>query len=326
MRGIFYTLSPALKPETTSEHLTQLRASILSLRRVNADIPVYLFTFGLPCYVIERALEGIDVQIIAKPIYSSALGPYCGERAAIFAQYPTLSRWLVLEDFRPTSISSLLYVDTDTYFVCDPTRLFDEYNNRDWYTREEPSSSNSPLGYDSEYINEEALGALANELSTCSFPPMNLGVVLLNNRVWERVQLIMHDFFTYMWRFLLGMARNGHPRIMEDWKMQPILKEVTKLAKSSDWIEALQYPSSNGWILDELSMLLAIGRIERLTCGFLSPNRVLQGDEFASTNTFATKKSGAILCHYFSKNHDRFMQWLKSLHKADREGVAHAVK
>lgn len=312
MRGIFYTLSPALSSESTSGHLTQLRASIVSLRRVNPDIPVYLFTFGVPFYLIDSALEGIDVQIIAKPTYSSALELYCGERAPIFAQYPTLSRWLVLEDLRSTSVSSLLYVDTDTYFLCDPTKLFDEYNDRDWYTREEPSSSNSPLGYDSEYINEEALGALANELSTCSFPPMNLGVLLMNNRAWERVQLIMRDFFAYMWRFLLGMARNGHPRITADRRMQPILKAVIDVAKSSDWIEALQYPSSNGWILDQLSMLLAIGHVERLTCGFLSPNRVLQGDEFARMNTLATKKSGAILCHYFSKNHDRFMHWRKS--------------
>jgi hypothetical protein len=312
MESVFYTICPAPDPAKTILHLTQLKASIDSLRRVNFHIPIYIFTFGIPARAIETTLKQLGVRIIEKPLYNSALEPYCGGRTAAFSHYPVLHRWLVLEDFRKSSEDTLLYVDCDTYFAADPAILFTAAGDRDWHTREEPYSSHSYLGYDPNYINEKALQLLACQVSSSFLPPINIGVMLMKNRVWERVQLVLDCFFTYMWAFLIWMAYYGQDKIMADKRMQPILHEIARVASLEDRRNALPFPSSNGWIVDELAILLALGRIEPFSWGFFDREQVLQGIEFTSLNPHTLKFSDAVLCHYFSKNHVEFMRWRES--------------
>jgi hypothetical protein len=325
MEGIFYTICPAPDFARTFMHLAQLRLSVESLRRVSPSIPIYIFTFGISSSTIEKTVKQSGIRIIEKGSYSSILEQYCGARTAVFSEYPVLHRWLVLEDLRHLLENTLLYVDCDTYFMADPAILTIS-KEFDWYTREEPCSSRSYLGYDPDYLNEKALESLAQRLSGRTIPPGNTGIILFKNRVWERIQTVLHHFFDYIWKFLNWMARYGDSRILADQRMQPILREVARFAPSDKPVDALPYPSSNGWIVDELSILLALGHLQQFSWGFLDRRQVLQGYEFAGLRPRTPEFAQAVLCHYYTKNHAEFLRWreLTDIHTNSRNPLVPA--
>ena len=296
-----------------SLYLHQLSASIASLRRFNNDIPVYVFACGLPAGSTRYLPADPQTHVIHMADYNSLLRAYCGERADVFALYPVLHRWLVLKEFAHSGYDALLYLDNDTYFFSDPALLFAQYGTSDWYAREEPFSTRSHLGYRSEYVDETALESVAKQLCSRLMPTMNLGVILMNHRSWERVTSeVLNDFFDYMWRFWEWLVYHPRPQILTDPRIQPVIAEVAKRGLLCDPEAALPYPSSNGWIVDQLSMLLAVGRVSRWSCGLLSPFHAMQGYEFANPPTNSAKPSEAVLCHYFTRNYGLFMRAMKN--------------
>lgn len=309
MYAIYYTVCSSNDPDKNALYLTELRASIESLRTVNSDIRVHVFIFGISRRAVEAMLGSFDVQIIEKPTYCRALEIYCGERAAVLCEYPVLARWLALRDFKESEVQSLLYLDTDTHFVSDPIALFAHHASQDWYAREEPFSSSSHLGYDPQYIDESVLGLHFELRGGQPLCPMNLGVLLMNHRVWERIEDTLGEFVDVIWSFLVWLAYVEPPQAISDSRMSLLLMEVRATATETDRANALRYPSSNSWIVDALSMLLVIGRLKQFTVGLLNRSLALQGYEFAASDLSALRTQGAVLSHYFSKNYLKFMQW-----------------
>ena len=312
MRGVFYSVCGLPDYRQIPRHLAQLRLSIESLRNVNARLPVYVFTFGTPAAVIAGILKRDDICIIEKPDYSSALERYCGERSSALAHYPTLHRWLVLEHFLTLPVEGLLYVDTDTFFLSDPAVLFEQYQACDFYTREEPCTSLSHLGYDPQYLDEDAMKLLARRLTIQLQPMMNIGVVLMNNRIWEQIPLVLGHFFSYLWRFVVWMALHPDPAITSERRMQPLLKHAAALAGPTDRDQALPFFSSNGWIVDEISILFALAHLERFNLEIFNRQQVLQGPEFSYLNPSSPDAPSPVLCHYYSRNYESFQQWWNS--------------
>lgn len=312
MQGIFYSVCGDPDYRETPPHLAQLRCSIKSLKRVNAHIPVYVFSFGTPAFLLENILGCADVHIVEKPDYALALERHCGGRATVFAQYPILHRWLALEEFRDSAFDGLLYLDTDTYFLSDPAPLFRQYREFDFYTREEPCTPFSYLGYDPQYLHDGAMQLLAHQLSIQLAPTMNIGIVLMNNRIWERIPFVLDIFFSYLWRFLIWMVQHPHPRIAAERRLRALLDKAALLAGPADWETMLPFPSSNGWILDEISMLFTLGHLERFTSGYLDRRQILQGPEFIELDPAMPEFRDAVVCHYYSKNYYDFLRWRES--------------
>ena len=103
----------------------QLRLSILSLRKYNEDIQVYVYIS--PSYKVDQSVFRIPknnlnfVRFIAE--YDSRL------EHAIYSIW-TSHKWKnAFEALRKNEHDNVLYVDTDTIFKKDPEMLFTKYGN-----------------------------------------------------------------------------------------------------------------------------------------------------------------------------------------------------
>jgi hypothetical protein len=307
---VLYALCHGQDTSSTSLRLAQLRASIKSLRRTGYLARVYVFGLGVPRLDIEDVLDGTNITIICEPSYQKALYPHCGVNSTVFEKYPVLARWLALKELG-RSAEAVLYVDTDTCFLSNPTKLFEGNTACDWYAREEPCSSHSHLGYNPNYLNEATLANIARQVGSRLLYPMNLGVILMRNAVWEKVDSVLDRFFIYMWRFLAWMVSESNDQIPQEPRMQRTLEVVAATVTEDDTRDALVYPSSNLWIVDEIAMLLALGHIDGFSCNFFKRSDVIQGYEFAAPSFGVTERSGSVLCHYYTKNEKSFSQWYK---------------
>jgi len=139
-------------------------------------------------------------------------------------------------------------IDNETYFLSDP-EILSKTSGEDWQAREEPFSRHSHLGCDPKYIDEEALALLARNRGSRPLPPMNLGVLLMKNRIWAHVHLVLRAFFDNLWNFFVWMAEHGQGKVATDRRIQPITCEAANLASTRDMNEVLPYPASNGWPL-----------------------------------------------------------------------------
>lgn len=141
---VYYTA--VLPPARRALILQRLRTSIMSLRAQNDAIPVRIYVYGMPLAGKARAaFEALDVDVIAAGSYERALRRHC-RHANVLADYPVMHKWLALERLMLGAAPPrrLLYVDADTFFFQDPTRLM--ASGSDFVAREEPHSVRSPLG------------------------------------------------------------------------------------------------------------------------------------------------------------------------------------
>lgn len=306
MAAIFYSLCPAQAQDDTLLQIRQLEASIQSIRQFNNDIPIYLLSFGVPQTIFTINLRHCAVQIVPQPCYGDALSAYCSDRSAAIELYRVHHKWLALQQFRNCGENSLLYVDCDTVFLADPWELFQQYSVSQWYAREEPYSSHSHLGVDPSYIDEDKLKVLARQCGGQFIPPMNLGVILMNDRLWERVIEILPVFFSNVWNLLVGIAANRSKEATVDPRIRPVLDVVSKLMTPADIGSSIPHPSSNLWIIGEIAMMLALGQLQDFTFGFFSKNHVIQGGEFATLSSAQDEGCSALLCHYYAKNYAAF--------------------
>jgi hypothetical protein len=197
----------------------------------------------------------------------------------------------------------VLYLDCDTHFVGDVAALFDHYSIADFYAREEPHSSRSPLGSDPNYLNERRLGQLARAEGVRVVPPYNLGVCLMNNRAWISIASTRSKFLRLVSRFIVGLhLADGADIHLPTAVRLRLERRLTSLDRST----ALSYPSSNTWIVEQVAMWLALGSIPGFTHGRFSPKDVAQGAEFMK---YKRGGFGGTLCHYFSRNEDQFRTW-----------------
>ena len=105
-------------------------------------------------------------------------------------------------------------------------------------------------------------------------------------------------FLNYVFRFIACMGRN--PQTMG--RLWPELAEVVMLdlIEQPD-VDDLPFPSSNLWILDQVSLWLTLGHVPGLTHGFLSRDHVLQGGEHNEEGR------RTVVHHYFGVDKTAFL-------------------
>jgi hypothetical protein len=267
--------------------------SIRSLRRHNQSIPVWLFLFNGASNALLAEAERWDVHVCNLGDYAAFL-----QRAhplgATLALYPTFHKFLVLPHLPLQKATQILYLDCDTFFFDDVDLLFDLHAEKDWYAREEFMSRRSLLGYDPNHVNEELLESIARREGLYSIPPFNSGVCVLNHGIWHSLARLSDAYLGLAWRLLCGREIN---KPAETFRDPQVWKAVMDAATDRDRVRALAYPSTNDWIIEQIALWLALGRLPHFSLGALSPTQVLQGQEF---EMMLKANRPCVLAHYFT--------------------------
>lgn len=295
MRLIYYSLAIGDNPKY-SEQWTQ---SVRSLRARNPSIAVTLLVFNGVSGLLRREAERWQVHLIELGSYRDWLQKH-HEHGEVLALYPTLHKFMVLSELDPNGLSQALYVDCDTYFFEDPEILFDLFGQCHWGARESPTSRLCPHGYDPVNINEELIQQIVSWEELNWVVPFNAGVCLLNHCIWETFPDLRTTYFDNAWRLMVGRHCLGRPG-SED---RHIRDAVLKTVGDEDISRALPYPSSNFWILDEITLWLTLGRVGNFAQTLLDREHVMQGWESIQA---AEQGRQPTVAHYFSCfEHDFF--------------------
>jgi len=300
VKMVYYSLSGA----DNHSHDWQWIQSIRSLRRYNRDLPVCLLAYDeVPDAILEEADRNEAIVHF--------LGDY-RERlsrtfvhGSILAMYPTLHKFISLQELDTSSVSQILYLDCDTFCFDDPDILLSTYTDCDWYAREAPTSRRCPHGYEPSNIDETKLDAIVSQEELTPILPFNAGVCILNNGIWKRFDRLHVRFLDNVWRLLVGRHQRG-----ADGSDEEIRKAVLASATYFDHARALPYPSNNFWIVEEIALWLTLGRLNGISQGFLSWDHVVQGDEFAGAIEAGRP---LVLSHYFSSMEAKFFSYVPAL-------------
>jgi hypothetical protein len=297
MTIVTYSLSATGPPQKTDYH-NQLIYSVKSLRMFNKNVPIHVFLYGEHPLDVISALEDHAVNVRQMGAYVDAIRQIRPRSFRTLAHYPVVHKWLNFSELELLAPSQVLQTDCDTIFFADVGLLFERYSERQFYAREEPSSKASHYGYNPSYVDEDALFKLARREGADEVNPYNIGVCVLNHGLWTEIAKRSDKFLSYIFRFTVSMARN--PQTRE--KLWPGLAELLAqdLADEPE-VSELPFPSSNLWILDQVSLWLTLGQIPGLTHGFLSREHVIQGGEQAGPS------ESAVVHHYFGVDKHAFL-------------------
>lgn len=302
---MYYSL--ANFPHDSREH--QWIQSIRSLRLYNRSIPVWMFLFNGASNELLREAERWNVHVHLCGDFEEFLRQ-AHPRGAVLAHYPTFHKFLVLPNLvwssKPQALTQVLYLDCDTFFFDDVDLLFDQHAAEDLCAREEPTSLRSELGYDPKHVDERLLGSIASGEGLRYIPPFNSGVCLLNHGIWRSLAGVRDSYLALAWRLLCGREVNRHGKVKDPVVRQAVMDAMT----DSDRGQALVYPSANDWIIEQIALWLALGRLPDFSLGTLSAAQVAQGGEF---ETIRTSDRRCILAHYFTGAEKHFFSLVSPL-------------
>ncbi len=288
--------------------LTQLVTSIDSLRAYNKDVIVILFAYGNIPPNLTHSLQLLDVRIWSLPPYSTRIAQTCPNGWQFVSQYPLLHKFLNFTEISSLKPDQVLLLDCDTYFQGDVARLFDKHATADLVAREEVGSRRSHHGYDPGMVDEDKLANIAHAAGIAPAPPFNLGVVLLNNGLWEKLAGLQSLHVNYAWRFMTWMAANPSPdsEYGEGLAVEQLRQHWSSISPSDQFM-ALPYPSANRWILDEVTLWMTMGHLPNTSYEDFQQTEVIQNGEFKEKKLDPTW----VVCHYFSQNMELISTWLR---------------
>lgn len=283
----------------------QLLASLGSLRYHNRSIPVRLILAGelqpAETYTLKRATDQLQLSLVHVGDYRRQLEKLWPDAHEVFDERSMLHKLALLETgLADIPAGPCLYVDSDTFFHRDPADLFTACSAADFYAREEPYSTRSPLGHRPEEIDEPALYGLQ---SAGRIQPFNAGVTLWSQDMIHQLMTLCPVYITYSLRFWLWLAE----QLPEAGTYSP----VANLRRSPQarahcrrrGLTPLAYPARNPWICDQLALWCALSELPQLHQGWFSREQVLQGGEEL---LFPGQFRQPVLSHYFSTHTQAF--------------------
>jgi len=280
-------------------HERQWARSVESLRRHNDRMDVVLCLYGAPSVETLAVARAANVHVEQLGEYGAAFGDIPKHWRAAFRVYPVLHKLLSLRHLAGAYGDRLLYVDCDTYWFGDVSVLLESHVGAQWYAREEPASSRSHYGYDARHVDEHALGAIARDEGLVPIPPYNTGVFLADAGLVATIAGLVDDFLWYAWRLLVGASLWRPEAITDHW----LVAYVRENFLPGEGRLALPYPSSSGWILEQIATWLTLGRVPGLSHDLLRRHEVVQNGEYLNSR-------GHILAHYFTAGEPQFLDEL----------------
>lgn len=283
----------------------QLAASVQSLRMLDARTPVYIFFFGTPPAGFLEVINRFNVDTHDLGNYRQYFLEIQPDYGEVFALDPKIHRWLVLNEPVLKACSRLLYVDSDTIFLQPASEIFERYTAAEFYAREEPFCRRSTLGYDSAYVDEDQIAELQMRERLNSIAPFNTGVFLSSREAADAITSVLPYYFDYLLRLLsfLHADRGPIPNSVNS-SIQAIYDDRFR----PDTNRALPLPSRNSWIIDQIAMWLALGKLDTFHYEDFDAIDVWQGAEFRQASEFTCSP---MLIHYFSSNYQDVFPWLQ---------------
>jgi hypothetical protein len=294
---VYYSLANVPDSRLTEQWVQSIR----SLRLYNRTIPVWLFLYNGAHSALLREADRQNVLVHDLGSYPEFLRGMHAP-SSVLALYPTFHKFLQLGRV-PDDVEQVLYLDCDTFFFDDVNRLFQRYSAHDWYAREEPSSRRSHLEYDPSHVDEDLLEHIARSESLRRVLPFNSGVCLLNHRIWREWERLRVPYLDLGWRLLCGRELKEHDAPLEHDQeaRQAVLASIT----DSDRARALPYPSQNTWIIEQISLWLALGHLQDFSLGAFTRSDVPQGPEFCEMPGLSQR---CVLAHYYSNGEEYFFE------------------
>jgi hypothetical protein len=287
--------------------LTQLSTSIDSLRNFNSDVQIVLFAYDDLPGNFSAFLKSRRVRVWRLESYASRLARHSSYGWPYMCQYPLLHKYLNFVEISSLEPEQVLMLDCDTYFQHDVGRMFDKYGEPDLVAREEVCSRRSHHGYDTKMVDEDALARIGKRSGITPAPPFNTGVVLLNHGLWEKLAGLGPLLIQYAWRFFVWMAANPPAPGSEFGEGLGIenLREAWGSLGPADRFLALEFPSANRWIMDEVTLWMTVGHLPDIVLADFDRSDVAMNGEYQSA------ESGLdwVVCHYFSQNLEKMRDW-----------------
>ena len=306
-RLVYYSL---LAPPAPRADLSwQFETSVATLRAHNPDIPVVLFLHGALPADVATTCRRFRVMVHHQGAYAERLAALCPAGAAALAAYPLLHKYLNFRELAASGVEQAMCCDLDTLFFGDVGVLFDRYGDADVVAREEVNCCRSHHGHDPSFIDEELLGRLAGAERRAPVPQFNLGFVLFNHFVVERLRELDRLFVDDAWRLVSWMA--AHPvagTALAAYGEFVGLDRALATITATDRQRALPFPSTNRWILDEVALWLALGAVPGLRTADFDRADVAQNGEVLGVEAAAAPW---IACHYYTQNTHRIASWLQ---------------
>lgn len=296
MRLVYYSLANA--PDSRLER--QWTQSIRSLRLYNRAVRVWLFLFNGATTELLQEADRQNARVYDLGDYGEFLRR-THARGSVLSLYPTFHKFLALGHAPLDDIEQILYLDCDTFFFDNVDLVFDRYLAHDWYAREEPTSRRSHFAYDPSHIDEDLLAQIARSEGLRQVLPFNSGACLLNHGTWRHWERLRLPYLDLAWRLLCGRELSGHNgRLRHDREVQQaVLANITDFDRD----HAVPYPSANTWIIEQISLWLALGHLRDFSLGTFARSDIPQGSEF-----YEMLKSGerCILAHYYTSTETQF--------------------
>jgi hypothetical protein len=302
VRTIFYSLAYS----AGTPYVRQWLRSIRSLRSYNRHIDVHLFLYNSAPSAVHFEADRQNVHVHFLGDYRDSLSRL-SSHGQVLARYPTLHKFLSWSLASAYDVSQLLCLDCDTFFFADVDLLFETYSNFAWYAREEPGTSLCPFGRQPEHLDEDGLGATVRREAIESVIPFNSGVCLLNHGIWRGFAELKTLYLETAWRLLVGRHLAVRTVAALSPRERRIRKAVIADVDAFERSRAIPYPSTNDWIIEQISLWLTLGRLPSMSQGILAREHIMQGGEFRLARA---PRPSWIVAHYFSSCETAFLRAL----------------
>jgi hypothetical protein len=291
MRLVYY----ALVDLGDDRYVQQWLRSVGSLRRHNRDIAVHILVYNSVPPLMRSEARRLAVTIHEPGNFTDRLYRL-HVHGSIWAGHPAFCKFICLQYLPLKETSQALYLDCDTFFFGDVEILFDQYQEFDWYAREEPTTHLSYLEYDSKHIDEQVLGRITAAEVVRAISPFNTGICLLNHRAWQKFDRVRITYLDTAWRLAVGWWL-ALPDDSED--EMDVQRYIAETVGEFDIARALSYPSDTLWLVDQITLWLTLGRITHGSHGFFRRTQVAQNGEFQEA---IRNGEPPVVTHYFTNN------------------------
>tara|TARA_B100000287_G_scaffold231204_1_gene217732 strand:+ start:779 stop:1633 length:855 start_codon:yes stop_codon:yes gene_type:complete len=213
---VFYSYKMSPHDHVNEHEMKRLEHSILSLRKFNDDIPVYLFCDN-PDYIRDHSV--LESSVNLQPFVEHE------DHGMLF-----IYKWFNLCYFNNAD-TNILYLDSDTVFYGDVQYLFDHYNYAQVFGREEFGFRHDPNIGGGRGIRESLdrvdecivdAGGQKQIHKYCT------GVMLFNNGIHVEIIKRLHELVKLMVQLKIGevVYPVPNPRIVDEYALWVILSRI----------------------------------------------------------------------------------------------------